>query len=227
MRLSREALRWRSRIRAFTGNEMMLEVWVDQMPESVWRKQSGHICALIKESPVPVIGVCRGAGEKGAFPGTENERIARLMHLVQCGAKYIDCGLQTKTAAIGALKKTCQSHRARLILSHHDYLRTPPLDKLMKILHKAGRLGADIVKIAAQVRSVPDNAMLFELTARTVAKKIPCIIIGIGAAGQISRFACPVLGSWLTYASRSDTSRTASGQLSIRSFLSAPLWRFK
>lgn len=192
-----------------------IEIWMDSFPVENLKL---NLKKLIKMAQKPVIVVCRATQEKGGFRSSEKQRVERLALAIQAGAKFIDVGLHTEPKLIKRLKGECRKHHAKLIVSAHIWKNTPEMGGLEKLLLRAKKLGADIVKIATFVRNWPDNVVLFELTA--LAKKIgqKVIIIGMGEKGKISRIGCPLLGSFLTYVALDEKSKTAPGQLTIDEF---------
>lgn len=189
-----------------------IEIWLDSFGAKI---SQADLKKLIKSSRKPVIAVCRGVLEKGAFRDSEQERIGILEKAVLCGAKFVDCGIQTDQKLIKQLKQTCKENGAKLIISKHIWNKTPPLSQLVKILQKADKLGADITKIATYAAKWEDNATLFELTRRAFEKDKKVIFLGMGEKGKISRIGCALLGGFLTYVALDEKSKTAAGQLTV------------
>jgi 3-dehydroquinate dehydratase len=98
--------------------------------------------------------------------------------------------------------------RDRVVLSHHDYERTPDLDDLLR------RMRARHVKIAATPHNFADNArMLASLGAERTT------IIGMGARGLYSRILAPFFGSEFQFVSVDETRSAAPGQLTLQQAL--------
>ncbi len=199
-------------VRKAAKHANFIEIWLDFFPAE---NLELNLKKLIKMAQKPVIAVCRANDEKGSFSGTEEQRIERLALAMQAGAKLVDIGLHTNKSLIRFLKKSCRRKGAKMIISQHIWDQTPRLSYLLSHIQKAKKLGADIVKIATQVRSWSDNTVLFELTARAQEIGQKVIIIGMGEKGKISRIGSPLLGSFLTYAALDEKSKTAPGQPTI------------
>ena len=137
-----------------------------------------------------------------------------LTSALEAGAAYIDVDFNMPAYFIKKLKKECMYTGAQMIISVHFWREMPSLNYLLKLVAGAARL-ADIVKIAVFVKEWPYNVVLFELTKRMAAKGKKIIVIGMGEKGRISRFGCPLLGSYLSYAALSDKSATAPGQFRL------------
>ena len=190
-----------------------IEIWLDSFGEKV---SLSDLKNLIKSSKKPIIAVCRASNEKGGFWGSEMERLGVLQKAVLCGAKLVDCGIQTDKKLIKILWQTCKKSGAQLIISKHIWNKTPPLSELLKIVQKGEKLSADIVKIATHISQWKDTVTLFELTSRLLQKKKNVIVIGMGEKGKISRIGCALLGGFLTYVALDEKSKTAPGQLTLR-----------
>jgi 3-dehydroquinate dehydratase-1 len=84
-----------------------------------------------------------------------------------------------------------------VILSHHDFTRTPRPEKLRELALRARDAGADIFKVAAMTRSPRDLAALLQFLAD--ARGVPLAVMGMGEYGKISRLALARAGSCLNY----------------------------
>jgi 3-dehydroquinate dehydratase-1 len=155
----------------------------------------------------PCIATIRSKKEGGRWRGSEEKRLD-LFKSVLPYVGAVDIELSSKiilnhvVSSARALKKT-------VIVSYHDFKKTPSLAALRKILSKAKASGADIVKIAAFARSPGDVRRLAGFTAANRSKHI--ITISMGRQGVISRIYFPSLGSLITYGSLGE--KTAPGQL--------------
>ena len=99
------------------------------------------------------------------------------------------------------------------IASFHDFERTPDARSLAGRVEAGRALGADVVKIAAQVRGAADLRTLARVLVERDDAGPGLIVIGMGDAGVASRVLFPALGSLLTYASAGT--QTAPGQLAL------------
>jgi 3-dehydroquinate dehydratase I len=97
-----------------------------------------------------------------------------------------------------------------IIVSEHDFEKTPDISHLESIVEKADALGAHIIKIAAMANHQHDVVRLLEFTA---ACKKNLVSIAMGEYGTISRVLAPVFGSLFTYGFVKKA--VAPGQLSV------------
>lgn len=110
-----------------------------------------------------------------------------------------------------------QKHNTDLIVSHHDFEKTPTALELNDIKTSAENIGADIIKIATLCNSVSDRQRLAQTLVVDNGEQ-NLIVIGMGAGSVITRTSFPALGSLLTFASFGRFS-TAPGQLPLRSMM--------
>jgi 3-dehydroquinate dehydratase-1 len=84
-----------------------------------------------------------------------------------------------------------------VVLSHHDFKRTPPVAKLHELAGKAADAGADIFKVATMTRCAEDFLRLVDFLVNE--KRLPLAVMGMGEYGKISRLALAAAGSVLNY----------------------------
>lgn len=155
--------------------------------------------------------------EDGSGPLQERKRIDCLKDAIGLGVDYVDVELQTDRALrqelIDAIVRL--GRRTTLIVSHHDFQRTPSLRTLKSLFQRCVRAGADIVKIVTWAESPQDNLRVLCLIADAEREDIALINFCMGPEGRISRIAAPILGSRLSYVSLRRGGESASGQLTI------------
>ena len=100
-----------------------------------------------------------------------------------------------------------------LMISHHDYKETPSEKALMRLVKAAYAKGADVVKIAARVRSEQDIRALFHVNERFAPRRL-MTVMGMGPLGTLSRLAAPLFNACLLYGYIGTP--TANGQLPFR-----------
>lgn len=148
---------------------------------------------------LPLIGTVRESERIGT------DRLAvfeRLLPLVDAVDIEIDAGIrdQVVTKADG---KT-------VIISEHDFEKTPSTARLEALAREAVEAGASIVKIAAMPRSPGDVVRMLRFCSDTPH---PMVAIAMGELGTISRVLAPLFGSLFSYAFLGDS--VAPGQLSL------------
>jgi len=153
----------------------------------------------------------------GGDSSQDRSRIDCLKEAVFLGADYVDMELQTDRALREELIESidCLRRRTALIVSHHDFQRTPSLRTLKSLFHGCMEAGADIVKIVTWAGSPQDNLRVLGLIADAQREGIGLINFCMGPEGRVSRIVAPMLGSCLSYVSLRKGGESASGQLTI------------
>lgn len=88
-----------------------------------------------------------------------------------------------------------------VVLSNHDFEKTPDTDILISRMEKMIKLGADIPKIAVMPNSNKDVLNLLELTDTFSTKHsdYPIITMSMDGRGVVSRLAGEIFGSSITF----------------------------
>ncbi|MCM8833332.1 MAG: type I 3-dehydroquinate dehydratase [Candidatus Omnitrophica bacterium] len=96
--------------------------------------------------------------------------------------------------------KVCEIYKSKdkkIILSYHNFKKTPDINKLKKIVKKGKKYQADIVKVATKIKTKKHLFTLMELTYR-YSKKINLVVIPM--EGNIYERLLPLIfGSFFTY----------------------------
>ena len=130
---------------------------------------------LLKAARMPAIVTYRPTWEGGQYSGDEAERLRTLQLAAKLGAAYVDVELAA------AERKPELPPGAGLILSSHNYERTPPLAELQALHARAVAAGADVVKIATTATDITDVATIGALL-ETVSE--PTIALAMKEPGQ-------------------------------------------
>jgi 3-dehydroquinate dehydratase-1 len=150
-----------------------------------------------------LIATCR----PGAMPEARRRRL--LLAAVEAGAAFVDIEIEANPRFRDRLTAAARARDCKVIVSHHDFRRTPPRAELEAAVDRAFAAGADIAKIACRVRELRDNARLLGLLDRG----LPLVVVGMGKMGRLTRIAAPLLGSLFTYATLNEGQETAEGQM--------------
>jgi len=143
---------------------------------------------------------------------SQQERIHKLKLAIESGATLVDIEYESDDEFKDALIGFAHASQCDVIISYHNYEKTPELDELEKIMRNCFEMGADIAKLATMIKVNRDNSKilsLYKAPGRLVA-------IGMGELGKISRIVAPFLGAEFTYASLNDDNATAPGQISYK-----------
>jgi 3-dehydroquinate dehydratase-1 len=168
-----------------------------------WREVAGRL-------PKPWIACNRRKEEGGKWRGSEVNRIKELLSALDLGASIID--VELATPGIEKIVREIKG-RAECVLSYHNIKETPPLKDLKKILESERKTGADICKVITTARSFTDNLAVLQLITEFPEAKV--VAFAMGAAGQVSRVLCPLVGGYFTYASIEEGRESAEGQITV------------
>lgn len=153
----------------------------------------------------------RAPDEGGQFKGTISERIAWLKKLSASKPMLLDVELYTikyNTYLADYLKE----HNISLLISWHDFEKTPPDAELTKVLYEM-RTYSQNIKMVTTAQTTVDSLRLLDLYEN--ASRLNLIAFAMGDAGVISRVLCVIIGNApFTYASLEKA--ISPGQLTIK-----------
>ena len=161
----------------------------------------------IKKTGLPVIITNRMKQEGGAWNGSEDERIRTLISFLPM-ADAVDIELCAKERDSVVIK--ARENGKTVIISTHDFQKTPGNDVMKGIINDSFAAGADIAKLAVMPNSLSDVLRLLDVTLHS--KRTVCTI-AMGETGKYSRVVAPVYGSVITYGYVEKA--TAPGQLRV------------
>lgn len=162
---------------------------------------------------LPILATFRTAKEGGQRPIAEEGYARVIRTLAESGlVDLMDIEAFTGDELVGELIAFCHEKGVKVVLSNHDFDKTPPEAELVARLQKMEELGADLSKIAVMPRSPEDVLTLLSATrARSRAAARPVVTMSMGALGAVSRLSGEVFGSALTFGSAARAS--APGQV--------------
>jgi len=169
------------------SGERFLELRLDMLD----RPESGIpvIRRVMRRHPrTVIIATCRRTPNGGRFGGSIDEQAEVLGRALSAGAALVDVEIETAQAERPMLERFRGS--SRVIVSYHDFEKTPALGPVLSRLKK---IPADIYKIATTVRKPSDNMRLLDLASGN--QETPLVTLGMGEAGAPSRILGPSRGS--------------------------------
>lgn len=190
----------------------------------------GSLSALIAAArrnsrKVEIIVTCRKkaeAAQMSAADGSEdesedqkNKKMAILKEAVDLDADFIDIELSEGADTIEELKSYCEKGDGskKLIISCHDFKRTPGLARLKELFHQCRKYEPGIVKIVTFANKPEDNLRMLSLIPYARKHKQEIIALCMGEKGRISRVMAPYLGNYLTFTALGRNAQSAPGQL--------------
>ncbi len=158
--------------------------------------------------------------QKKTFPAIATIRSNRdsaeklLLEAASVGFEYVDVDLSSPFAK--EIIKQAKARGAEIIVSFHDFDKTPPAAKLNEVLNSGIEMKGDICKIVTTARQPRDNLTVLDFVEER-AEDSRLISFAMGPQGVPSRILSPLFGAEFTFASLTDEKKTADGQLSIDS----------
>ena len=127
----------------------------------------------------------------------------------------VDVELFNEEENVNTLVATAKENGVFVIMSNHDFFKTPAKEEIISRLCKMQEYGAHIPKIAVMPNSVADVITLLDATntMKTEHADRPLITMSMGGTGVISRLAGEVFGSAFTFGAGKEAS--APGQIPV------------
>ncbi len=163
---------------------------------------------------MPLLATFRTDREGGSHPLSAPHYIALNEAVFSSGqADLIDVELFSGGDCVPHLVAAAHSAGVRVVLSNHDFEKTPPKDELIRRLCRMQELGADLLKIAVMPRCRSDVLLLLQATEEMLSQhaRKPLITMSMGDLGMVTRICGGFFGSAVTFGSAAQAS--APGQL--------------
>lgn len=174
---------------------------------------------LVKEinrrlAGLPLIFTLRSASEGGCRDISVSLYTALNEAVMATGlVDAVDVELLMDESLIRHLVGIAREKKVAVIISNHDFEKTPAKEVMVARLLEADRLGGDILKLAVMPACRADVLALMDAT-RTVREDHglgPLITMAMGGLGVVSRLSGEIFGSDVTFGSAGKAS--APGQL--------------
>jgi 3-dehydroquinate dehydratase type I len=184
----------------------LIEIRLDEFEEI------DRLSDIVNWTKTPLIATSRSLKEGGKFKGSEEERKEILLNAAKAGFKYID--VELSMPLLQETIKELRKYDVKIIISFHDFEKTPGIDKLKSILNQEVSYGADVCKIVTTAKKFEDNLTIFNFLNEE-SKRVKLVSFAMGEYGKISRVLSPFFGSYFTFASLEKGRETAPGQLTV------------
>ena len=123
---------------------------------------------------------------------------------------FADVELRAPDEEREEIKQIVKYNGKSLIISYHDFEKTPPREEIEKIFSEIVNEGADIAKVSFKARNFEDVSNLLCAAAK---QPIPTVSIAMGEIGKISRIAAYAFNSVISYCALEKV--FAPGQLTL------------
>ena len=165
----------------------------------------------------PIIFTFRSAKEGGQKKISKLNYVKLNKSIIETKLiEIIDVELFNDEKDVKELVEVAHENGVVVIISNHDFYKTPEKEEIILRLCKAQELGADIPKIAVMPTCAKDVITLLDAT-RVMSEeyaKGPIITMSMAKTGVISRVSGQLFGSALTFGAVEEVS--APGQISIK-----------
>ncbi|KAF5052702.1 3-dehydroquinate dehydratase [anaerobic digester metagenome] len=195
----------------------ILEIRLDLLGIRNPERAAEVIREIKAETGLPIIVTSRSGAEGGKWDGEEEDRTGLLINLLSLkdGPDAIDIELSAGMKERNRVIKAAKDRETAVIVSSHDFLKTPPLQNMRTIIEEMFLAGADIAKLAVMPLSVGDTLNLLRITLDFKDAGKSVCTIAMGSQGKHTRVIAPFYGSVLTYASIESNASAAPGQLPV------------
>ena len=195
----------------------ILEIRLDLLGIRNPERAAEMIREIKAETGLPIIVTSRSGAEGGKWDGKEEDRTGLLINLLSLkdGPDAIDIELSAGMKERNRVIKAAKDRGTAVIVSSHDFLKTPPLQNMRTIIEEMFLAGADIAKLAVMPLSVEDTLNLLRVTLDFKDAGKSVCTIAMGSQGKHTRVVAPFYGSVLTYASIESDESAAPGQLPV------------
>jgi 3-dehydroquinate dehydratase-1 len=163
----------------------------------------------------PLIATIRTANEGGKLKvsDAEYEKIYSE-YLKQPFMQLLDIEMFRDQTRVEKLTQRAHQKNVLVIMSNHDFDKTPAQQDIEQRLLKQDQMGADILKISVMPKSKQDVLTLMNATLNVSRKsKKPLLTMSMGRLGTISRIATANMGGSMSFGMIGEAS--APGQIDV------------
>lgn len=161
---------------------------------------------------IPLLFTFRTEKEGGEKSMPLEEYIELKLAAINSGAvDMVDLELFTAGDRIGQVVQEAHRARVRVMISSHEFFKTPTKEEMAGRLQKMYQAGADIPKLAVMPQSKWDVLALLAVTLEmSEALECPIVTMAMSSIGMVSRLVGETFGSALTFGAIGQ--RSAPGQ---------------
>jgi 3-dehydroquinate dehydratase-1 len=172
-------------------------------------EQIPQVLETVKKDLKKIVCTLRPKTEGGKFAGKEKERLSILKLIAEYNPFLLDIEFNTMKQNKN-LVKYLKTTKTKLLISEHDFKKTPSLTELKKKLNQMSKVSSN-VKIVTTAKSTEDSTRVLQLYSKK--ENINLIAFTMGNPGRVSRILSLYLGSPYIYVSLGKP--VAPGQFSL------------
>ncbi|MER8074874.1 type I 3-dehydroquinate dehydratase [Acinetobacter pittii] len=127
---------------------------------------------------------------------------------------WLDVEMFRDQKVVSDIVQKAHQKKVLIVMSNHDFQKTPSQDEIEKRLLKQDQMGADILKIAVMPKSKQDVFTLINATLKVSQQTTkPLLTMSMGQLGTISRVATANMGGSYSFGMIGEAS--APGQIDV------------
>ena len=168
-----------------------------------------------QQTNLPLLLTYRSLKEGGHIQLSDQEYLSLVQTACQSGCiDIVDIELESGNMLVYQLVEIAHQNHVKVLMSYHDFEKTPAVMEMKERLEKMEIMGADICKIAVMPFSYKDVIQLLNTTMEMSQRLTrPLVTRSMGKIGKITRIVGELVGSSITFASVGQSS--APGQLTL------------
>jgi len=170
-----------------------------------------EVAPFFEAIKTPLLFTNRPTWEGGECKDDEDRRIRPLLAAIEQQAAYDDLELRSPRTSRDLLLKAAAKSKSKIIVSWHNFDKTPEPAELAVILDQQRKSGCHIGKMVGMAHNQSDALKMLALLNND--PEFPLISFAMGRPGTISRLATTRLGGFMTYAAPDQGNATAPGQI--------------
>lgn len=152
------------------------------------------------------------------------EEVDRDLYFELCAAALgaadlVDVEFNAGADRVAGFVREARLSGTKVIVSYHDFEKTPSEEELIERMRAMQDTGADLVKVAVMPRTPEDAEILMNATRtmRCRYAEVPLVTMSMGELGRKSRIRGEEFGSAMTFASAGTAS--APGQIALEELI--------
>lgn len=195
----------------------VVELRIDFLADTTLPAVGEALAAVRKELPDSALLFTFRTKEEGGETAVPEAYYFELIQYAVASGKVdaVDVEYFRNQDSIRQTLAVAKEHGVTVVMSNHDFEKTPSFDEITGRLIGMKQLGADVAKLACMPNSAKDVLTLLSATEAVKAQypDEPIITMSMGKLGVISRISGELFGSALTFGSAKKAS--APGQLEV------------
>jgi 3-dehydroquinate dehydratase-1 len=195
------------RLSLYNSSYDYLEVWLDYLNNSF---TNDNLDELIKTYPNKLLFVTRRLNFEECTISFDR-RIETIKYLATKNC-LIDLDINFHKQELTELSDL--NINEKLVLSFHDYQKTPNNVDLISIYNEMHKYEPLIYKFSCISNSYEDSLRLCNLLKELLSRHDKVVVLGMGKYGTYTRVIGQLLGNYMLFVRADDLPATANGQLS-------------